>query len=111
MSSPTFGTPTLYLEHVPDYSVEDDGSGGKMSVELPGFVYFGVTVNGAKIPLGRKATAGLLADIARVKAKADADAATAAAAQKALDDKAAADAEAKAAAEAAAAPAASAATE
>ena len=77
MSEQTFGAPSLYVEHKPDYSNEVDGNGLKHQVELPGHVYFGFVIDGVKIPVGRKGTAGLLADIGRAKAKADAQAAAA----------------------------------
>lgn len=64
------GTPTLYVEHVPDHGTVTNSSQQTETVELPGHVYFGVEVNGVRVPLGRKATAGLLADIARAKAAA-----------------------------------------
>lgn len=73
-----FQTPQLYVEHKPDSSTEVDGSGVKHAVELPGHVYFGFVINGVKIPLGRKGTAGLLADIRRAQgAAASTDAAPA----------------------------------
>lgn len=68
-----FETPTLYIEHHPDFSTEVDGNGLNQRHELPGHVYFGLVVNGVKIPLGRKGTAGLVADIKRAKAKQDAE--------------------------------------
>lgn len=68
-----FSKPTLYVEHVPDYGIETDGNGVKHEVELPGHVNFGVEIDGVKVQLGRKATAGLLADIERSKAAAEAE--------------------------------------
>ena len=70
-----FDTPTLYIDHHPDSTSEIDGNGQRQVHELPGHVYFGIVVNGVKIPLGRKGTAGLVADIKRAKAKQDAEAA------------------------------------
>lgn len=72
-----FETPTLYIDHHPDQTAEVDGNGQRQVHELPGHVYFGIVVNGVKIPLGRKGTAGLVADIKRAKAKQDAEASTA----------------------------------
>jgi hypothetical protein len=72
-----FSTPTLYATHVPDYSTEVDGNGVKQRVELPGHVEFGLIVNGVKVRIAQKATAGLLADITRAKAAADEAAAAA----------------------------------
>lgn len=65
-----FSTPSLYIDHVPDSTNEVDGNGVRVVKELPGHVYFGVEVDGVKIPLGRKGAAGLLADIERAKANA-----------------------------------------
>ena len=72
MATLSLDTPTLYVEHVPDYSTEIDANGLPQVNELPGHVYFGVVIDGVKVPLGRKATAGLLADVERVKAAAQA---------------------------------------
>lgn len=73
MSDLKLGTPKLYVEHVPDHTSELDGNGVRQVHELPGHVDIGVEIDGVKIRLGRKATAGLLADIERAKAKAAPD--------------------------------------
>jgi hypothetical protein len=72
MTALNFETPSLYVEHKPDSTSEVDGNGVRQVHELPGHVYFGFVINGVKVPVGRKATAGLLADIKRAKAKQDA---------------------------------------
>lgn len=67
MSDLKLGTPKLYVEHFPDHTSELDGNGVRQVHELPGHVDIGVEIDGVKIRLGRKATAGLLADIERAK--------------------------------------------
>lgn len=73
MAEKKFSTPKLYIEHRPDHSSELDGNGVRQVHELPGHVYFGIEVDGVKIPLGRKATAGLEADIERAKSASQSD--------------------------------------
>lgn len=67
MSDLKLGTPKLYAEHVPDVTSELDANGVRQVHDLPGHVDIGVEIDGVKIRLGRKATAGLLADIERAK--------------------------------------------
>jgi len=67
MSARTFGGLTLEAVHTPDYSIENDGDGNKKRVELPGHVDFFIVVDGARVRIGRKAAAGLFADIDRAK--------------------------------------------
>lgn len=73
----TFSTPSFYVDHEPDYSLEDDGNGGKARIELPGFVEIGVEVDGVKVPLKRLKGGLILPRIDAAKAKAKADAAAA----------------------------------
>lgn len=68
MSDLKLGTPKLYVEHVPDVTSELDANGVRQVHDLPGHVDIGVEIDGVKVRLGRKATAGLLADIERAKA-------------------------------------------
>ena len=55
----------LYGVHEPDSSIEDDGSGGKKVVGLPGFYTIGTYIEGVWVPILRRKAAGLFADIAR----------------------------------------------
>jgi hypothetical protein len=68
---------TISVLREPDYSLEDDGAGGKMQVELPGRLRFGVVVDGVFVTLISRAAAGFDADVARAKAAAAAQAAPA----------------------------------
>lgn len=56
--------------HLPDSSLEDDGLGNKVSVDLPGMYQVGVKIDGVFVPLAERKAAGLFADIARAKAAA-----------------------------------------
>ena len=66
---------TLSIKHEPDFSLEDDGAGGKQLVELPGFLVIGTEVDGAFVPIFRRKAGGVLADVARAKAAAELEAA------------------------------------
>jgi hypothetical protein len=72
VSARTFGSLSLEAVHTPDFSIENDGDGNKKRVELPGHVDFYIVIDGARVRVGRKAAAGLFADIDRAKKAADA---------------------------------------
>jgi hypothetical protein len=74
----------LFGRHVPDFSWETDPNGSKVQVELPGTFEVGFVLEGVFRPIYTLKAAGLLADIARLKASNDA--------QTAADAKAAQDA-------------------
>ena len=65
----------LEVRHVPDYSTETGDEGVKVQVQLPGFLEFGVTLDGAWVPLLSQKAAGTFEKIARAKKAAAAAAA------------------------------------
>lgn len=67
----------LFGRRVPDFSNEPNSAGGVDQVELPGTFEVGFDLDGVFRPLYTLKAAGLLADIARVKAEADAASASA----------------------------------
>lgn len=67
MADNEYGTPSLEVRHVPDYTVEDTGYGQKERRELPGHVHVGVVIGGVFKPLAKFGKAGLDADIERAK--------------------------------------------
>lgn len=68
MSETLYTGLTLDLRRVPDYSSEEDANGNKVTVELPGFLELGVTLDGAWVTVQRFKAPGILADIERSKA-------------------------------------------
>ena len=69
MPTREFSTPVPYIDHEPDFSLEEDGSGVKQSVELPGFVEIGFVVDGVKVPLVRRKAGNLLPQFDAAKSK------------------------------------------
>jgi hypothetical protein len=65
MPARTFGTPTLEVRHVPDYSLEPDTDGNNQRVELPGKVYVGAVVDGVFVPLAERKAGGFFKDLDR----------------------------------------------
>lgn len=58
----------VHARHVPDYGHKEGSHDPHEMVELPGHVEIGVEIDGVFVPFMRKATAGLLKDVARAKA-------------------------------------------
>jgi hypothetical protein len=77
MAEPIYEGLSLEVRHEPDYSVETRDEGIKERVELPGFLNFGVVVDGVFVTILRRKAAGLFADVKRAKAARDAEAAAA----------------------------------
>lgn len=61
------------VRHVPDSSLETDAQGNRYSQELPGFIEFGVDLDGHFEVIARRKAAGMFADIERVKQRAQSE--------------------------------------
>lgn len=64
----TFSSITPSYRHFPDVSYKPGSNGEVVDEELPGQVQFGFDVDGVFVPLVTRMAAGLLSDIAAVKA-------------------------------------------
>lgn len=60
---------SIDVRRVPDYSTELDATGNKQQVELPGFLQYGVNLDGYFKVLFQEKAPGTLADIERAKAQ------------------------------------------
>lgn len=67
MSETLYTGLTIDVRRIPDASTEVDGNGNKQQVELPGFLEYGVNLDGHFQVLFRTKAPGTLADIARAK--------------------------------------------
>lgn len=70
MSNVLYEGLTVEVRHEPDFTLEAQNDGTKVSQELPGFLILGVVVDDVFVPLLRRKAAGLFADIERAKAAA-----------------------------------------
>jgi hypothetical protein len=67
MTERTFGTPSLYVEHVPDVGPTSEHPRPDSVERGAGTIEVGVEVDGARIVLARKKAGGVFDDIERAK--------------------------------------------
>jgi hypothetical protein len=67
MSETLYTGLTIDVRRIPESSLEPDGQGGQVQIELPGYLQYGVNLDGHFKVLFQEKAPGTLADVERVK--------------------------------------------